>query len=124
MNALLKLVAVLFAANLVSFGETQTNVLRQTGEVPISFLEPAVRPARGMPRGVTGAVDVTEPDLLPYFKGARSIYDFVPPVVDERYRINPYGVPVEAVLTVYFHGLKPGTVMRLGEGKSPNSGTK
>jgi hypothetical protein len=65
--------------------------------------------------GVTGSADVTEEDLIPYFNGFRSLSDFVRPVAMERYRINPYGVPAEAELTIDFQGLKKGTIIRLDE---------
>jgi len=59
----------------------------------------------------TNTVQLTKQDLAPYFGGSN---DFVKPVDDERYMINPVGSPPVAILTRQFGTLPKGTIFRRG----------
>jgi hypothetical protein len=62
----------------------------------------------------TGAVLITVRDLTPYLRIPSSQYsNFVPPVICERYIINPLGVSPEAELTQSCKSWPKGTVFQL-----------
>jgi len=58
-----------------------------------------------------GAVQPTKQDLQPYLGRSN---DFLRPVDDEQYVINPVGYPSEALLTRQFGTLPKGTIIRIG----------
>ncbi|MGA2544010.1 MAG: hypothetical protein ABSG78_20870 [Verrucomicrobiota bacterium] len=63
---------------------------------------------------ITGAVQITEQDLSPYFSKDRGSNGLVIPVDGEQYAVNPFGSPPEAQLTRDMGKLPKGTVIRLG----------